>query len=167
MNRVRQEPWSILNQIQNEMGRMLEDRLSGRQTDNSNIVTSQWTPAVDIKEEPTRFVLYADIPGVDPSEIEISMENSVLSIKGKRTEEKQEERDNFSRIERTKGIFYRRFSLPDTADDERISAHANHGVLEIVIPKKEKSKPRKIAIAVEQGSQKRISSKSEKEAEKA
>lgn len=159
MNMSRYEPWSLLNQIQNEMNRVLEDRLTvNKQGDNSNIVTSQWIPAVDIKEEDNRFILYADIPGVEPKDIEISMENSVLTIKGERLTEHQEERDNFSRIERVKGSFYRRFSLPDTADEERISAHAKHGVLEIIIPKKEQSKPRKIAINVQDAEPQKLDS---------
>lgn len=161
MNMLRQEPWSLLNQIQTEMNRILETRLTGKQNDNSNVVTSQWMPAVDIKEDAHQFVLYADIPGVDPNEIEIAMENNVLVIKGERMEEQQQESDNFSRLERIKGVFYRRFSLPDTADEEKISAQAKHGVLEIIIPKKEKSKPRKISIAIQQNEQQKLDTKSE------
>lgn len=156
MSITRNEPWSILNFIQNEMNRAWEEQHTGKQSDNSNIVTSQWTPAVDIKENPNDFIIYADIPGVEPDKIEISMENNVLTIKGERISEKKEEHDNFSRVERIKGVFYRRFSLPDTADEGKISAHANHGVLEITIPKKEKAKPRKVAITVQPRGQKTL-----------
>jgi HSP20 family protein len=109
-------------------------------------VTSHWSPAVDVKEEADRFVILADLPGVDPKDIEVSMENGVLSIRGERKSEKEEDRDGFHRVERVRGTFYRRFSLPDTADSERIEAHGKDGVLEIAIPKQKKVQPRKITV---------------------
>lgn len=141
---MRYEPWTVINQLQSDLNKMFEHRLSNE--DNSTVETSRWTPMVDIKEEPNRFVLYADIPGVDPKEIEISMENGVLAIKGERSTEEKAEGENYSRVERTKGVFYRRFTLPDTADAEGITAHGKHGVLEVVIPKREKAKARKIEV---------------------
>jgi HSP20 family protein len=77
------------------------------------VETSHWAPAVDIKEESTRFVLFADIPGVDPKNIEISMENGILTIKGERETMRTEDGEGYTRIERSKGSFYRRFALPD------------------------------------------------------
>lgn len=144
MNVVRYEPWSTLSQFQNELGKLFDRRLSS--DDNSMVETSHWTPFVDVKEEANRFVLYADIPGVDPKNIQITMENGVLSIRGERTEETKEEKEGYSRVERMKGVFYRRFALPDTADSDNISAHGEHGVLEISIPKREKAKTRKIEV---------------------
>lgn len=116
--------------------------------DNSLVETSHWAPCVDIKEESDRFVLYADIPGVDPNDIEISMENGVLTIKGERSTSKREESEGYTRVERSRGSFYRRFALPDTADPERITAEGNHGVLEIIIPKRDKVKSKKIKISM-------------------
>lgn len=144
MTLMRYEPWSTFNQFQNELNRLFDRRLSSN--DNSTVETSHWMPLVDIKEEANRFVLYADIPGVDPKDIEITMENGVLSIKGERTEAVKQEKEGYSRIERTKGVFYRRFALPDTADPDSISAQGKHGVLEISIPKREKAKTRKIEV---------------------
>jgi HSP20 family protein len=114
--------------------------------DQSNVVTSQWTPRVDIKEEASRFVILADIPGVDPKDIEVHMEKGILSIKGERKEETRQEGENFTRVERSRGLFYRRFALPDSADAEKISASGRHGVLEIAIPKKPETTPRRITI---------------------
>jgi HSP20 family protein len=114
--------------------------------DNSLVETSHWAPCVDIKEEPERFVLYADIPGVDPDDIEIAMEDGVLTIKGERIHSKKEEREGYTRVERSKGSFYRRFALPDTADPDRVTAKGKHGVLEIIIPKREKAKSKKIKV---------------------
>ncbi|HKK14121.1 MAG TPA: Hsp20/alpha crystallin family protein [Gammaproteobacteria bacterium] len=145
---TRYEPWSMLNQLQNEINRMFDNRLppTGAE-DNANVVTGDWVPAVDIKEEQDRFVIYADIPGVDPANIEVHMENGVLSIRGEREQtEKTEEREGYKRVERVRGSFYRRFSLPDTADAEKVSAKARNGVLEIVIPKHQRVQPRRIAV---------------------
>lgn len=141
---MRYEPLSTFTQFQSELSKLLDRRLGNE--DNSMVETSHWTPFVDIKEEANRFVLYADIPGVDPKDIEITMENGVLSIKGERMAEAKEEKHDYSRIERMKGVFYRRFALPDTADPENITAHGKHGVLEISIPKREKAKTRKIEV---------------------
>ncbi|MGH8509827.1 MAG: Hsp20/alpha crystallin family protein [Gammaproteobacteria bacterium] len=147
MEVTRYEPWSVLNQVQNEMSRLFASRFGAdHNADNSSVVTSTWTPTVDIKEEDTRFVLYADLPGIDPKDIEITMDNGVLSVKGQRASDTEEARAGYKRVERAYGTFYRRFSLPDTADAEQIEATGRNGVLEIVIPKHERVQPRKIAV---------------------
>ena len=114
--------------------------------EDASIVTSDWTPAVDVKEEDKRFLITADIPGVDPNEVEVDMHNGMLSIKGQRSEEKKEEKDGYRRVERFSGTFYRRFMLPDSADPEKIEAHAKNGVLEIEIGKTEKMQSKKIKV---------------------
>jgi HSP20 family protein len=101
---------------------------------------------VDIKEEGQRYVLYADLPGVDSKDIEITQENGVLTIRGERRFEDEEHRSHYRRIERVYGSFYRRFTLPDAADAEGITARSRNGVLEVVIPKHEKVLPRKITV---------------------
>lgn len=119
------------------------------ESDGSSVVTSQWAPRVDIKEEEQRFVIFADVPGVDPASIEVSMEKGILTIKGERTVENQEQNGRFTRVERAHGSFHRRFALPDSADADGISASGKHGVLEIVIPKKAEKAPRRITINVQ------------------
>jgi len=149
MSLVRYEPYSLLNQLQREFNRLgAQDPFSGELTgdDKSDVAVSQWRPAVDIKEEKDRFLITADLPGVDPQEIEITMENGVLTLKGERSEEKTEDRRDYKRVERMRGTFFRRFSLPDTADAERIEAKSRNGVLEIVVPKHEKVQPRRITV---------------------
>lgn len=115
-------------------------------SDPSSVVTSQWAPRVDIKEESNRFVIFTDVPGVDPRDIEISMDKGILSIKGERVVENKEETDRYTRLERSRGTFYRRFALPDSADADGIKASGKHGVLEIVIPKRPETTPRRITI---------------------
>jgi len=147
MTLIRYQPWDVFNQVREDMNRLLETRFGElRDTDNSKVVTSQWAPAVDIKEEANKFVIYADVPGVQVEDIEITMDQGVLTVKGERKVEKDEENNGYRRIERAHGTFHRRFSLPDSADAERIQAKSKDGVLEIVIPKHEKVQPRKITV---------------------
>jgi HSP20 family protein len=146
MTVVRYEPWPLFNQLQSEINRLFESRVGGGAEDSSTVVTSHWMPAVDIREDVDRFVLFADIPGVDTKDIEITMENGVLTIRGERKLESEEERQGYKRMERSRGTFYRRFSLPDSADPERVSARGKNGVLEVTIPKHERVQPRKIAV---------------------
>lgn len=137
------DPWSLIEQFRNEVDRLSEARV--RSNEGSNIATSDWAPAVDLLEKDDRFVLLADVPGIDPKDIEIDMDNGVLSIRGQRPLDEQE-REHLKRIERPRGNFYRRFSMPDTADAEKVSARSRDGVLEITIPKHEKIQPRRITI---------------------
>ncbi len=141
---VTYEPWNRLNTLQKELERLFDQRDSGN--DSTNSAVADWVPAVDIKEEETRYLVFADIPGVEPKDIEISMDNGMLTIRGSRASEKVDEQDGFKRVERSRGTFYRRFSLPDTADVDNISARGLNGVLEIVIPKQEKAQPRRIQV---------------------
>jgi len=117
--------------------------------EDSTIATSAWIPAVDIAENDDHFLVEADLPGVDPKDIEVSMENGVLTLKGERESEIKEEKEGYSRIERSRGSFYRRFSLPETADSENITAKSNKGVLKITVAKKEAAKPKKITVNVQ------------------
>ena len=151
MNKMARSQWpgQGLSQdpIKQVFDRLFESSLfPNGSTDESSVVTSQWVPRVDIKEEPNRFVLYADIPGVNPEDIEVQMDKGMLTIKGERREEAVMDTENFSRIERRHGSFHRRFALPDSADPEGISASGSHGVLRIVIPKKPESTPRRIQV---------------------
>ena len=132
--------------LQDEIKQVFDKFFNGDDTDASSVVTSQWVPRVDIKEEPTRFVILADLPGVDPNAIEVQMDKGILSIKGERSASVAEEGATFSRVERTHGVFYRRFALPDSANPEGITAAGKHGVLEITIPKRAETTPRRIHV---------------------
>ena len=142
------EPWNLLDRFQEQLSQLgyANREIANGDHDQSHVVTSHWRPAVDIKEEADRFVIMADLPGVDPGDIEITMENGVLSIKGERKSEIRDEKEGYKRVERVSGTFYRRFSLPDSADAERIEAKGKDGVLEVSLPKHEKVQPRRIAV---------------------
>ena len=144
MSLTHYNPWSLFDQLQHEMHRMPARK--NRDVDNSNAVTSDWVPAVDIKEEDNQYLLIADIPGVDPKNIAIHMENNILTIQGERNSELKAEQEGFKRIERQHGIFYRRFTMPEGVNAEGIQASSNHGVLTLQIPKQEATKPRKISV---------------------
>lgn len=115
-------------------------------TDCSTLATSEWAPRADIKETKEQFIVLLDLPGVERDAIKITMEDGILNISGERQTEVVEKKENYYRSERTMGKFSRRFSLPDSVDSNNIAAKLVNGVLEISIPKSEKSKPRTIAI---------------------
>ena len=136
-------PWSLLNTLQREL---YDPTFSNTDNDDASVATANWTPAVDISEDEKNFTLLADIPGVDPKDIDISMEKGVLTIRGERNAKNVEEGDNFRRVERQSGRFYRRFTLPDSADAENIEAKSANGVITITIPKQEVSVARRIEV---------------------
>ena len=142
---TRYEPFNVLNQLQREVNRLFE---TGRYRDSeeNGVVASDWVPNVDIKEEPDKFVIYADLPGVETKDIEITMEKGMLTLKGERALENEEETRKFKRVERVRGTFLRRFTLPEVADVEKITARSKDGVLEVIVPKGQAAQPRKIAV---------------------
>ncbi len=141
----RQYPLGTLNQLQEEMNRLFE-RAAPPDAESGTVATAAWAPSVDICEEKHRFVLLADIPGVDPKDIDITMDKGILTIRGDRRLEAPEGSETLKRVERPRGIFHRRFVLPDTADAEHISARGMNGVLEVSIPKYERVQPRRIVV---------------------
>ena len=136
----------LQNEFAQAFERLFDAPFQSRADDDSAVATAQWQPRVDIKEDADRFVLYADLPGIDPRDIEVSMDKGILSIRGERKGESSEQTERFSRIERRYGSFHRRFALPDSADADGISAHGRHGVLEVTIPKKPETTPRRIEV---------------------
>lgn len=143
---LRYEPWSVVSQLQSEINRVF-----GSLSDaESNSATSEWSPAVDVREYADRFQLLLDIPGVEPKDVEITLDGGLLTVSGSRAEEKDAGADvgevQQQRLERRLGRFYRRFMLPDTADGENVNAAGRNGVLEIVIHKQPKTQPRRIPV---------------------
>ena len=148
MSVIRYSPWNSASAtpVPQELKSIFERFFGDESNDQSNVVTSEWQPRVDIREERERFVIQADVPGVEPKDIEIHMEKGVLTIKGERKAEAKEETTQFTRIERAHGTFHRRFALPDSANADGITASGKNGVLEIVIPKRPETTPRRISV---------------------
>jgi HSP20 family protein len=142
---------NMLSRMQSEINdffRTGDDRFPSLFHDGSSLL-SEWTPRIDIKEDQNHYTVTADIPGVDPKDIQVTMSNGLLSIKGERKEEKEENKKNFRRRECFMGSFERSFQLPDTADSSNIKAKGKHGVLTVEIAKKETAKPKTIKIETE------------------
>jgi HSP20 family protein len=106
-----------------------------------------WTPRVDVEETDKEILVKADLPGVDPKNVEITVENGILMVRGEKKEEKEEAKKNYHRVERFGGFFYRAIALPPTVDAEKVSATSANGVVTIAIPKKPEVRPKKIAIS--------------------
>lgn len=138
------EPWNLVNRLHSQLGPLFDRPL--QYDSETSAGHAGWAPAVDIREEDDSFVLSADLPGVDPKDIDVTMEDNELTIQGKRESHSHDEADGYHRVERASGQFYRRFTLPETANAEEITARGDHGVLEITIPKQARTQPRKIDV---------------------
>jgi HSP20 family protein len=136
------DPFTLMNQLQDEVSRMFDTRAGNERGGQG----AYWVPPVDIREEPGQFVINADLPGVDPKEIEITMEKGVLSLRGARPADAAADKNGFKRRERPAGSFYRRFVMPESADAEGITAQGKNGVLQVVIPKRQKAQARRIQV---------------------
>ena len=143
MNLVRFEPWSIVDLLHRDFDRPTLRRY-GR-ADGRNAV-ADWVPAIDIIEQKDRFVVRADVPGVVPADIHISMDGRVLSVAGERKAEDRSDVEGVQRVERVSGRFERRFTLPESADADGITAKSAHGILEISIPKQPELQARRITV---------------------
>jgi len=134
--------------LQDRMNRLFDDAGRPWRTDEPAATTS-WSPSVDIFETEGEIVVKAELPGMDRKDIQLNLENNVLSLRGERKFQKETKDDNYHRIERSYGVFSRSFSIPATVDEERIRADYKDGVLKIVLPKKDQAKPKQIKIATE------------------
>ncbi len=139
----RVSPFLALNDINRELNRIFDDRPFGIQQAEA----SNWAPQVDIVETEDAFRVVADVPGVKTDDIEISLHKGVLTVKGERNTETEANGEAYSRRERTRGTFMRQFNLPESADEETVSAKSVNGVLEITIPKAKAPSP--VSIKVE------------------
>ena len=141
----RYEPINILNEINELLGNS-NNSLSAS-SERSDVETGHWMPAVDILEKKDAFEIHVDLPGISKSDVNVSMDKNELAIRGERTHQlEQNDDNNYFRTERVHGSFYRRFTLPESADGDNIQATIKQGVLEVIVPKKEISKPKFIEI---------------------
>ncbi len=145
MSFMNYEPWLGVRQLQDDINRLF----STVSTNDSSGATADWVPSVDINEFEDRFQLFVDVPGVDPKDVELTLEGDVLTISGERFMQAAKEGENVirRRTERGSGRFHRRFILPDSVDAENVRASDRHGVLEISIPKQARAQPRRIEVA--------------------
>ena len=147
MNTItRWEPFRGLSTLQEQMNRLFEDTLFRGRSDESALTA--WAPAVDIYETENSLVVKADLPDVNEKDLDIQVENNILTIRGERKFERDVNEDNYLRVERAYGSFSRSFSLGNAVNTEAIKAEYRDGVLTLTIPKREEAKPKQVKVSV-------------------
>ena len=147
---VRWEPFRDLMTVQERMNRIFDEAFRGApaRSEDDWALGGTWAPAVDIYEQDGTLVLKAELPGIDPKDVDVRVENNVLTLHGERKFENEVKRDQYHRVERAYGTFSRSFTLPSVVDTANIKAEFKEGLLRVVMPKREEAKPKQISIAV-------------------
>jgi HSP20 family protein len=146
---IRWEPVAELNTIQNEMNRLFNTFFDpSAPTGRANGTTRRWLPPMDLVETPDHYVLRADLPGLSDGDVNIQLEDNVLTISGERKPEHEDQQEGYYRLERAFGTFARSLTLPDGVDPDGVQAHFDRGVLQIRVPKPEQKKPKTVQIAL-------------------
>lgn len=145
---IRWEPTREISTLRDRMDRLFNEALGRGWGGEEGLATGVWIPPVDVFETPESIVLKADLPDVNKDELDISIENNTLTIKGERKMEKEVKEKNFFRCERSYGTFSRSFTLPPTVAAEKVEASFENGVLTLTLPKREESKPKQIKVKV-------------------
>jgi HSP20 family protein len=149
MSIARWDPFRNISTLQEQVNRLFENSVQGGRSDNSALTT--WAPAVDIYETENELVLKADIPDMNENDLDIRVENNMLTIRGERKFEQKVKEDNYLRIERTYGSFSRSFGLPNAVNTEGINATYKNGVLTVELPKRAESKPKQVKVNITNG----------------
>lgn len=145
MNSIsRWEPFRGISTLQEQVNRLFENSFPGRQEGS----LASWAPAVDVHETENELVVTADIPGMNEKDLDVRVENNMLTISGERTTESNVKEDNYLRVERSYGSFSRSFSLPNTINPEAVAAEYKNGVLTVKLPKRAEAKPRQVKVNV-------------------
>ncbi len=146
---ARWEPFREISRMQDEVNRFFDER-GWRFRDSSNEeLGSAFMPAVNVYEDPEGLELTAEVPGLEPKDVDLRIENGVMTLRGERKLEREDHKENYLRVERSYGTFMRSFTLPPTVDGEKVKAEYKNGVLRVQLPKREEAKPRAIKVKVE------------------
>jgi HSP20 family protein len=147
---VRYEPFRDLVTFQDRLNRIFEDAFRGNRgpSDEEWALGGSWAPSVDIYEQEGNLVLKAELPGIDPKDVDVRVENNVLTLRGERKLDTEVKKESYHRVERSYGAFSRSFTLPNVVDTDKIRAEFKDGVLRLVLPKKEEAKPKQISINI-------------------
>ncbi len=146
---VRWDPFRDLLTLQERMNKLFDESYRGRAgSEDDWALGGAWAPAVDIYEQGSDLVLKAELPGVDPKDVDVRLENNTLTLRGERKFDNEIKRESYHRIERSYGAFSRSFTLPSTVDQNHIKAEYRDGVLRVTLPKREEAKPKQIAINI-------------------
>lgn len=156
---TRWDPFRDVLSLQNRMNSLFQDYTRGG-GEGDVVATASFVPPVDIYEDAQHIVLKLEVPGMKLEDFDVQIENNTLTIRGERKFEKEEKEENFHRIERRYGSFFRSFALPNTVDPGKVDANYDAGVLKIALKKREESKPKQIKVQVGAGQPKAVGSKS-------
>lgn len=152
MTIVRWEPFRDLMGLQDRMNRLFDESFRGipRGSEDDWSLGGSWAPLVDIYEHEGNIVLKAELPGLQPKDVDVRVENNVLTLRGQRQFSDEVKREQYHRVERAYGSFSRSFTLPSVIDTEKIRAEFKDGVLRLTLPTREEAKPKQIAINITQ-----------------
>ncbi|MGE0405981.1 MAG: Hsp20/alpha crystallin family protein [Candidatus Korobacteraceae bacterium] len=151
---TRWDPFRELNLLQDRMNRLFQDSWGQQGVHGEEgLPTPSFVPPVDIYEDEQSIVVKAEIAGIKPEDIDIRVENNTLTLRGERKFEKEQKEENFHRVERRYGSFYRAFTLPNTVETDKVQADYNSGILEIRLAKRAEAKPKQIKVNVGSGKQ--------------
>lgn len=142
------DPFRGVNTLQEQLNRLFDDSFRGRW--NESALTT-WAPAVDIFETENELVVKADLPDIAEKDLDVRVENNMLTIQGERKFEETVDKDNYLRVERAYGSFTRSFALPNTVDADKIRAEYKNGVLTVQLPKRAEAKPKQVKVQVSNG----------------
>ena len=146
---VRWDPFKEMSGLQDRMNRLFDDVWGRGRRSEEEFISGGWVPPVDVRETKDSLEIAAELPGIDPKNVEVAVESGILSLRGTRTFEKAAEGETYHRVERAYGAFERSFTLPGNVDAERIQATYRNGVLHLSVPKREEAKPKAISIKIE------------------
>jgi HSP20 family protein len=152
---TRWDPFRELTTLQDRMNRIFQDTFGGPLTPRAgeeSLMAGAFIPPVDVYEDDHNIVLKVEVPGIDQKDIDIRLENNVLTVRGERKFEKEEKEENYQRVERRYGSFSRSFTLPNTVDTDNVNADYENGVLKITLSKRAEAKPKQIKVNVGQKS---------------
>ena len=144
---TRWDPFETLTELQDDVSRLFERQLTPK-GEKRNLLQADWYPAVDIHEDKEAYLFDVEAPGVEKNSFDVKVENQVLTIRGERKSSQEKKEGNVHRIERSYGSFARSFTLPETADTEKVNAEYKDGILHIKVAKKEAIKPKQIEVKV-------------------
>jgi HSP20 family protein len=144
---TRWDPFREFSTLQDRMNRLFRESY-GPEGREESLTTTTFAPPVDVYEDEHSVTLKIEVPGIDEKDIDVRIENNVLTVHGERKFEKEEKEENFRRVERQYGSFTRTFTLPTTVDAEKVSANYDKGILKIALPKKAEAKPKQIKVNV-------------------
>lgn len=139
------DPFRELFELQRNINELLDESVGAKRED---VALKAWAPAVDVYEDENSFLIKADLPEVRREDVKVSLNENTLSISGERRVEHEDKRENYHRVERSYGQFYRSFTLPPNVNTEAINAQFKDGVLRLTLPKKEEAKPKQIDVKV-------------------